>query len=490
MSELTSVPLRDLHLPRPGDEVNLSRDGTNGTRRHSRAHDRRPSKRSLIKLCGYVLASSTAIVGATAGVHPTGNRVSDSLLTAIAAGVVVYAGGFAKRWASLTLSTTVVLLAQSKAGWCLAGAALGITSVMILADRRSRLGGHMAVALAVSSLLLGGVTSPERLSAGAGMAACALILPSSYAASPRKVRRRARRVVAALASAYGIAALLYALTVVSTRRAVNDGFAAVQQGIESARAGDRTATIDALRRASDALHRARGETQSLLAQPALGVPGLGPNAEAVKVAIDSGARVADDALAGAVLVDPELLRPRAGQIDVKVIRASQKPLARIVSALENARDELSAQRSPWLLPPVSRRLDSVTWRIENLLSGARTARDASVAAPELLGANRPTRYLVLFVTPVESRGSGFPGNYAQLDVSAGHMSLKRFGRTRDLIASPGFATQEHLRAVRFPRPLQPFRGNTQLLQRHVLARLSHGGERVSGALPPSRWRPH
>jgi hypothetical protein len=384
-----------------------------------------------------VIVVVTAVVGGLAGAHPTGNRITDVGVTALATGLLVYAAGFSKRWSWLVLSTTATLLASGEVGWCLGGAAFALTLYMIVADSRSKVAGQLVAALATSALLLDGSTKPVRLSAIAGMTACLLVLLSAYATAPRKVRRRARRIAAAVAVLNAIPVVLYALAAASARSAVDEGFTAIQQGVESAQVGDRSATVEALHRARDALRRAQRETESSFAAPALAVPGLGPNAAAVKVAIDRGVKLTDDALAMSLLVDPERLRPRAGQIDIEAIRATQAPLARVVSELEGTRDRLRGTRSAWILAPLSHRLDGVANRIETVLPSAQAALNASVAAPGLLGADRPAHFLVLFVTPVESRGSGFPGNYGQLDVSAGHMTLKRFGRTSELIALPG-----------------------------------------------------
>lgn len=54
-------------------------------------------------------------------------------------------------------------------------------------------------------------------------------------------------------------------------------------------------------------------------------------------------------------------------------------------------------------------------------------------APPLLGADEPRTYFVAFVTLSEIRGSsGFMGNWAEFRVSAGQITITRFGRTGEL----------------------------------------------------------
>ena len=54
-------------------------------------------------------------------------------------------------------------------------------------------------------------------------------------------------------------------------------------------------------------------------------------------------------------------------------------------------------------------------------------------APAMLGANGKRVYFIAFTTPAESRGlGGFMGNWAEVTIDAGHISVTNFGRTADL----------------------------------------------------------
>jgi hypothetical protein len=378
-----------------------------------------------------------AAAGGLAGAHPTGTRVTDIVLSAVASGVVAFATGYAKRWSWLVLATASVLVASGAVGWCLGGAALALTLLAIVANVRSRLLGELVGVLAVSALVLDGSEMPLRFSAAVGVCACAAVIASAYASAPRGIRRLARRTLAVAGTVVAAGVILFLVAAASARTSLDEALASVEQGIGAARVGNRDQTIEALHRAGDALRRARADTDSALVKPALSLPGLGPNIAALNSAIDEGIRLTDTALATALQVDPELLRPLGGVVDLSSVEASQVPLSRVVAALEQARDRLRSNNSPWLVSPVAHRLAAVRDRIDQFLPEARNARDAAASAPRLLGADAPRRYLVLFVTPVEARGSGFPGNFAELLVSGGRMSLERFGRGSELIAKPG-----------------------------------------------------
>lgn len=378
-----------------------------------------------------------AVAGGLAGAHPSGSRVADVVLSAVAAALVTVAGGFARRWSWLVLATAATMVANGAVGGYLGGVALAVAMVAIVFGRRSRLLGEVVGALAVTALLLDGSTTPVRVSAAVGFLACALVVLSGYRSSPRRVRRWARRAAVGAAGAVGLSLILVGVTAASARSSLTDGMRSVGVGVDAARVGDLPAAIDAFHRASHALRRAQADVDSDFAMPAFALPGLGPNMSALRSAIHEGVKLADAALAAALQVDLETLRLRAGHIDLAAVQATQAPLARVVTALERTEESLRSIHSPWLLAPLEHRLTTVTDHVDRFAAEARNARDTARVAPGLFGAGRPRRYLVLFVTPVEGRGSGFPGNFAELSVADGRMSLDRFGRSSELVARPG-----------------------------------------------------
>ncbi len=96
-------------------------------------------------------------------------------------------------------------------------------------------------------------------------------------------------------------------------------------------------------------------------------------------------------------------------------------------------EQVAAARSPWLVTPVANRIDRLDAQIDVAMPDAEMALTAIDVAPGMLGADGPQRYLVLFTTPVEARGRvGFPGNYAELLVDNGKLSMPRFGRISEL----------------------------------------------------------
>ena len=93
-------------------------------------------------------------------------------------------------------------------------------------------------------------------------------------------------------------------------------------------------------------------------------------------------------------------------------------------------------QSPWLLSLVTSRIDRLEDQVDGTVPDADLAVQVVAVAPKLLGAEGPQRFLVFFTTPVEARGRlGFPGNYAELVVDNGQLSMPVFGRVAELEAA-------------------------------------------------------
>ena len=148
-----------------------------------------------------------------------------------------------------------------------------------------------------------------------------------------------------------------------------------------------------------------------------------------RVAAD-GADTVADALAE---VDLDSLRTVDGRIDLDALDALEEPLTHVRNSLVDLKAVTDESRSPWFVHRVDFELDDFDDSVDEHLPGIENALSAIRLAPELLGADGPRRYLVLFTTPSESRGlGGFVGNYAELTADDGRLTMTRFGRAQDL----------------------------------------------------------
>ena len=89
--------------------------------------------------------------------------------------------------------------------------------------------------------------------------------------------------------------------------------------------------------------------------------------------------------------------------------------------------------SPWLVAPVQSRIDDLSNDIDDQQAESDRATLAVQRAPAMLGANGKRVYFIAFTTPAEARGlGGYMGNWAEITMDQGHISVTGFGRTADL----------------------------------------------------------
>jgi hypothetical protein len=204
----------------------------------------------------------------------------------------------------------------------------------------------------------------------------------------------------------------------------------------AARDADDEGAAAQLAEAARSLGNADGTLSSWFVSPAKSLPLIGPNLDAVGSLAAQASEVAEVTSLAAADADVDALKFVDGRLDPQAVAAMQAPLERVHRSLELLRTEVDSARSPWLLTPVARRIDDLEGRVDEAIPDAETAIKAVSIAPRLLGADGPRRYMVLFTTPVEARGrTGFPGNYAELVVDGGKLSMPVFGRVAELEAA-------------------------------------------------------
>ncbi|MEM8903483.1 MAG: DUF4012 domain-containing protein, partial [Actinomycetota bacterium] len=167
--------------------------------------------------------------------------------------------------------------------------------------------------------------------------------------------------------------------------------------------------------------------------PARATPVAGHHLAAVSELTDGGVDVAGAAAGLLAELDQVDLGVSAGAIDLTGVTALQPPADRVVAELERLLVTLDDVDSPWLVAPAADRLDEAR---QELADGLETVRDADAfltLAPELLGADEPQTYLVLFGTTAENRGGGgFAGNWAELTTDDGRLIVSGIGRGEDI----------------------------------------------------------
>jgi hypothetical protein len=373
--------------------------------------------------------------------EPTGLPGADMFWSAALVAVLATFGATARRWTWFLPAGIGALLAGDAVAIACAGVAIAIAFVSVVRNTRTRARGALVSALGGIALLRAGPLGFHGLTAVLTFAAVAPAIVSGYQHAGRSVRHRARRIGIVCGSIVGLMVAGAALGLFSVVGELMEGARHIDGGLEAARSADDELAAEELDHAARSLSSADSTLTSWFVSPARSLPVIGPNLEAVGALANESSRVARVSAAAAADADVDTLRFTGGRLDPAAVAAMEGPLNAVVNALESFDSEVLDDRSPWLAAMVSSRLDQLGEQVDEALPEAQHALSAVRLGPTLLGAEAPQRYLVLFTSPVEARGRiGFPGNYAELLLVDGKMSMPVFGRISELEQGGGNRT--------------------------------------------------
>jgi Protein of unknown function (DUF4012) len=385
------------------------------------------------------VAFGAAIVAAGLGAallttaHPTGLDTADAFWSLVLAAVVATFGATARRWTWFLPAGAAAVLGGDLVAVACAALAIAIALVSVLRDTRSRARGALVCGLGVIALLRVGPVGFHGLSALVTAVAIAPILVSGYNHADGRAQARARKLALLAAGVVGLMLAGAALGVISVLSPLTDGARAIDGGLEAARQADDDTAATRLSLAARSLATADSTLSNWFVAPARALPIVGPNLSAVGQLSAHGSEVADVTSQAATQADIDTLSFVGGRIDPAAVANMAEPLRSVQGALARLDATLDEVRSPWLLRPVVSRIDRFEAEVAEARPEADAARTAVDVGPTLLGSGGSARYLVLFTTPVEARGrTGFPGNYAELLVTDGKLSMPRFGRISEL----------------------------------------------------------
>lgn len=394
------------------------------------------TRRSRTIAFGVTLAVVAAAAVALTTAEPTGSAVPDAFWSASLVAVVAFFGATARRWTWFLPAGVAALIAGDSLALALAAVAIVVAFASVMRDTRSRARGALVAGLGVIALLRADPIGFHGLSALLTALAVAPMLASGYIHAGRRVQRRARRVGGAVAGVIGLMIAGAVLGVVSVADEVADGVRAIDGGIAAARDADDDLAAAELDQAARSLASADTTLSSWFVGPAKSLPIVGPNLEAITSLASQSTEVAEITSLAASTADVDSLRFVDGRLDPQAVADMAEPLAQVSEALTELSESVEEARSPWLTSLVSSRIDRLDEQMATAAPDAAVALQSVRMAPILLGAEGPQRYLVLFTTPVEARGRvGFPGNYAELVVDDGQLSMPVFGRVADLEAA-------------------------------------------------------
>lgn len=380
------------------------------------------------------ISAAAALAAAFAPVHLTGVPVIDAIERALVAAFVTYIGAHGRRWAWLAGAAIVVVPARG-ASLVLALAALIVVAAAAVPNRRPRTWGAVGVGLMINAVFWY-PTSAAPWGAVAGAIASVLVVASGFPHLRRARRRVASGILIGAAVLVVVAGLAAAAAVLLAFGDVRSGANAARSALDGARDGDADAAAVDLTTASNSFSSASDRVSSPFTAPAMLVPGLAQQLDAVRTTVDQGLSIAD---AGSDLVataDYDRLQYQ-GRLDLQQVRDLAEPARRADRVLGDARSELRDLQDSSLLPPLASRIDEFAEDIDQARVDTELAAQLLDVTPGLFGADGPRRYLVLFITPAELRGAGgFIGSYAELTAVDGEVDLTRSGRIDDLFNGP------------------------------------------------------
>jgi hypothetical protein len=167
------------------------------------------------------------------------------------------------------------------------------------------------------------------------------------------------------------------------------------------------------------------------------VPVLGRTLAASTDLADSVQQLADQTLAPLINVskrlDPKDLRKPDGSIDLARLTAAGPDIDRANSSLTKTVTAIRKQTLRGVLGPVVKAHNQLTDQLAGLIGTIDTANRAAKIGPAMLGATGVRRYLMVFQTPAESRGTGgLVGSYAIIKIANGKITRERTGSDDEL----------------------------------------------------------
>lgn len=398
----------------------------------------RPRRIALIGLAGL-----SAVGAMLAGGAPTGWAPLDVVLCGGVGAACVLAGSRAPSVLILLASAAAAAAGSGSVALPLGLAAVGLVVASLVIEVEPLVDAAAAGLVAQAALRL---TSPEGRGVTA-LAAALLVVPLLVSALRTLAPRHRRAILRVALGAVACAAVGAAVGAIAAASAVGP----LRRGLDEA-----TTTIDAttlstdhgstgagLLRADEDFTQARRALEAWWVRPARVVPVVAQHWRVLRAAALTGDQLASSgrrALDAPALAD---IQVTDGKVPLDRLAATQPAVADIAGRATAARRRLEAARSPWLIPALSKKLDSQLQRIRGIEKSSQLANKALPLLPPLLGQGGVRRYFLAVQTPDESRaGGGFLGNYGEITADDGHLSLTRFGRQDDLNFAPGATTRK------------------------------------------------
>ncbi len=231
-----------------------------------------------------------------------------------------------------------------------------------------------------------------------------------------------------------------ALTVKSELEAARPLLSTVKEKVLDGQASSAQPEVDELaEHTTKARESASGPAWWLAEQ----IPSIGGNLVAVRTVASSVSDVVDNAVVPAVALgdtlSPAVFKPVDGAVDLAAISSVAPVLDSAGTALSGASERISALDRSSLLGPVKNAVDEIDGLIADVEPAVASAKALAPVLPELLGAQGPREYLLIFENSAEVRPlGGIAGAQILVTADQGRVSITRQTTGRDFT----FETEE------------------------------------------------
>ena len=382
------------------------------------------------------VAVAAGIPAALSPASPTGEAVPDAIVTFALAALVTWLAASAPWW-SLVAAAGIVAAASLDSN-------IVLTAIAVCSALAALWIGYWKASMPVERAVVAGVVVSVALrlemhrffldSAIVTAVCLALVIVTGWMRRQRYVRKRV------VWGALGFLALMIlgvtglAIGAMRAQTTARAGYDHLLEGLDRLDATDMKGASDVLGKAAGELRKANESLDSPLTSLARFVPGIAQNRSAAATLLERAASAADAASKALAVVDVDQLRVVGGRVDVDAVSILAGPLADLESTVTGLAASLHDVDSPWLVAPLQQRLRTARNRVDRVTHLAIGASATAQFAPDMLGAHGARRYLFAFTNPSEARGvSGLMGNWSEVTIDRGHLSVTTSGRTSRLI---------------------------------------------------------
>ncbi len=379
---------------------------------------------------------AAAVGGATAGCHPTGSSGLDAGYASLLAGVVTLGASRANRGSLLVAAAVGVAFSRSWL-WLPAGAALVLALAACFPKRSYPPLGAVIGAVVAQVILRLPTLGFHGLSALAATVAVVVVLGSAWRALGARFRRL---MVGGVSVLLGVAVIVSAPVAISgllAKGAVDRGVAAAKSALADINKDSAPDAVSDLRIAAADFSSAHAKTDHWWAWGGSLVPVVAQQRRAMVDVTGAGYRLAASASREAGAINFHALTTHHGQVDLTAVRALTGPVDALDSQIAAAQAVVSVTKSGWLVPPIADHFEKLDAQLAKARQAADLAAEAVKDCPQLLGGDGVERYLVVFMSPSETRGlGGLIGAYAELSFDQGKIQITRSGPSPSLSVLP------------------------------------------------------